>query len=44
MILLDGLQVGSTNLNSIDLNSIERVEVVQELLLQLFMAHRGQME
>ena len=29
MILLDGLQVGATNLNSIDVNIIERVEVVQ---------------
>lgn len=29
MILLDGLQVGSTDLNSIDVNIIERVEVVQ---------------
>jgi TonB-linked SusC/RagA family outer membrane protein len=29
MILLDGLEVGSTDLNSIDLNVIERVEVIQ---------------
>jgi TonB-linked SusC/RagA family outer membrane protein len=29
IILLDGVQMGVTNLNSIDLNSIERVEVVQ---------------
>lgn len=29
MILLDGIQLGSTDLNSIDLNTIERVEVVQ---------------
>ena len=29
MILIDGLQVGATDLNSIDLNIIERVEVVQ---------------
>jgi TonB-dependent starch-binding outer membrane protein SusC len=29
MIMIDGVQMGSTNLNSIDLNSIERVEVVQ---------------
>ncbi len=29
MILLDGLQVGATDLNSIDLNIIEKVEVVQ---------------
>ena len=29
MILMDGLQVGSTDLNSIDLNIIEKVEVVQ---------------
>jgi TonB-linked SusC/RagA family outer membrane protein len=29
MILLDGLQVGATDLNSIDVNIIERVEVVQ---------------
>ncbi len=29
MILMDGLQVGATDLNSIDVNIIERVEVVQ---------------
>lgn len=29
MILLDGVQLGATNLNAIDLNTIERVEVVQ---------------
>ena len=29
MILIDGLQVGATDLNSIDLNIIDRVEVVQ---------------
>ena len=29
MILLDGVEVGATNLNSLDLGSIERVEVVQ---------------
>jgi TonB-linked SusC/RagA family outer membrane protein len=29
MILMDGLQVGVTNLSSLDLNTIERVEVVQ---------------
>jgi TonB-dependent starch-binding outer membrane protein SusC len=29
MILIDGVQMGSTNLNAVDLNSIERVEVVQ---------------
>jgi TonB-linked SusC/RagA family outer membrane protein len=29
MILLDGLEVGATDLNSLDLNSIERVEIVQ---------------
>lgn len=29
MILIDGLQVGATDLNSIDLNIIEKVEVVQ---------------
>jgi len=29
MILLDGVEVGSTDLNSIDLNIIERVEVIQ---------------
>jgi TonB-linked SusC/RagA family outer membrane protein len=29
MILMDGIQVASTDLNSIDLNSIERIEVVQ---------------
>ncbi len=29
MILLDGLQVGATDLNSLDLNIIDRVEVVQ---------------
>jgi TonB-linked SusC/RagA family outer membrane protein len=29
MILIDGIQVASTDLNSIDLNSIERIEVVQ---------------
>ena len=29
MILIDGIQVASTNLNTIDLNTIERVEVVQ---------------
>jgi TonB-linked SusC/RagA family outer membrane protein len=29
MILVDGVQMGATNLNSIDLNTIERVEVVQ---------------
>jgi TonB-linked SusC/RagA family outer membrane protein len=29
MILLDGLQVGATDLNSIDVNIIEKVEVVQ---------------
>jgi TonB-linked SusC/RagA family outer membrane protein len=29
MILLDGLQVGATDLNSIDVNLIEKVEVVQ---------------
>lgn len=29
IILIDGVQVAATNLNSIDLNTIERVEVVQ---------------
>lgn len=29
MILIDGVQVAATNLNTIDLNTIERVEVVQ---------------
>lgn len=29
MILVDGVQMGATNLNSIDLNTIDRVEVVQ---------------
>jgi TonB-linked SusC/RagA family outer membrane protein len=29
MILIDGIQVGATSLQTIDLNSIERVEVVQ---------------
>jgi TonB-dependent starch-binding outer membrane protein SusC len=29
MIMIDGVQMGSTNLNTVDLNSIERVEVVQ---------------
>ncbi len=29
MILLDGVQLAATNLNSLDLNAIERVEVVQ---------------
>lgn len=29
MIMVDGVQMGATNLNSIDLNTIERVEVVQ---------------
>lgn len=29
MILLDGVELGSTDLNSIDLNIIERVEVIQ---------------
>lgn len=29
MILIDGIQMGSTSLQTIDLNSIERVEVVQ---------------
>ncbi|MBL0743361.1 SusC/RagA family TonB-linked outer membrane protein [Chryseolinea lacunae] len=29
IILIDGIQVASTNLNSIDLNSIDRIEVVQ---------------
>ena len=29
MILMDGLQIGATDLNSIDVNIIERVEVVQ---------------
>ncbi len=29
MILIDGVQLGATDLNSIDLNTIERVEVVQ---------------
>ncbi len=29
MILIDGIQVASTNLNTIDLNTIDRVEVVQ---------------
>ncbi|NBA78171.1 SusC/RagA family TonB-linked outer membrane protein [Emticicia sp. ODNR4P] len=29
MILLDGIQLGTTDLNSIDLNTIDRVEVVQ---------------
>jgi TonB-linked SusC/RagA family outer membrane protein len=29
MILLDGLQIGATDLNTIDINIIERVEVVQ---------------
>ena len=29
MIMVDGIQLGATDLNSIDLNSIERVEVVQ---------------
>lgn len=29
MILVDGIQVGATDLNSLDLNNIERVEVVQ---------------
>ncbi len=29
MIMIDGVEMGSTDINSIDLNSIERVEVVQ---------------
>jgi TonB-linked SusC/RagA family outer membrane protein len=29
MILLDGIELGSTDLNSIDLNVVERVEVIQ---------------
>lgn len=29
MILLDGLQMGATDLNSIDLNMVDRVEVIQ---------------
>lgn len=29
MILIDGIQMGATDLNSVDLNNIERVEVVQ---------------
>ncbi|QHT69969.1 SusC/RagA family TonB-linked outer membrane protein [Rhodocytophaga rosea] len=29
IVLIDGIQVAATNLNTIDLNSIERVEVVQ---------------
>lgn len=29
MILVDGVQMGATNLNSIDLNTVDRVEVVQ---------------
>lgn len=29
MILVDGIQMGATNLNALDLNTIERVEVVQ---------------
>lgn len=29
MILLDGVEVGATDLNSLDLNGIERVEIVQ---------------
>jgi TonB-linked SusC/RagA family outer membrane protein len=29
MILIDGVQMGSTNLNAIDMNTIDRVEVVQ---------------
>jgi TonB-linked SusC/RagA family outer membrane protein len=29
MILVDGVQMGATNLNSVDLNTIDRVEVVQ---------------
>ena len=29
MILLDGIQIGATDLNTIDLNIIERIEVVQ---------------
>jgi TonB-dependent SusC/RagA subfamily outer membrane receptor len=29
IVLLDGVQVGATNLNSLDLNNIDRVEVVQ---------------
>jgi TonB-dependent starch-binding outer membrane protein SusC len=29
MIMIDGVEMGATDLNSIDLNSIERVEVVQ---------------
>jgi TonB-linked SusC/RagA family outer membrane protein len=29
MILLDGVELGATDLNTIDLNSIERVEIVQ---------------
>ena len=29
MILLDGLEVRATDLNSLDLNSIERIEIVQ---------------
>lgn len=29
MILLDGIQLGATNLNSLDLSNIEKVEVIQ---------------
>ncbi|HSR40491.1 MAG TPA: TonB-dependent receptor plug domain-containing protein, partial [Phnomibacter sp.] len=40
MILLDGVQVVSTGLESLDLNSIERVEVFKVLPLPPFMAPR----
>jgi hypothetical protein len=42
MILLDGIQLGTTDLNSIDLNTIDRVEVVQGVLLLQFMVRKVQ--
>ncbi|HTE09760.1 MAG TPA: SusC/RagA family TonB-linked outer membrane protein [Chitinophagaceae bacterium] len=41
MILLDGLQVGATDLNSIDINIIDRVEVVQGSAAATFYGAQG---
>ena len=41
MIMIDGIQVGATSLQTIDLNSIERVEVVQGAAAATFYGAQG---
>ena len=45
MIMLDGIRVRATELNSPDLNSVERIEVVQGGVIQLFSkkGHQGRL-